>query len=106
MLPPATERVWDFLKSRPELGGFVLVGGSALSLRIGHRISEDLDLAYLYHQLPRHRLEALVSKAQAAGLEFANNDDEAAVAEFVQLQRRGIIGVGTRGLLRVAERGL
>ena len=83
MLPPATERFWDFLKSRPELGGFVLVGGSALSLRIGHRTSEYLDLAYLNHQLPRHRLEALVSKAQAAGLEFANNDDEAAVAEFV-----------------------
>ncbi len=83
MLPPATERVWNYLKERPEIAGFVLVGGSALSLRIGHRISEDLDLAWLNHQLPRHRLEALVSKAHEAGLEFANNDDEAAVAEFV-----------------------
>lgn len=83
MLPPATERVWEFLKDRPELAGFVLVGGSALSLRIGHRISEDLDLAWLNHQLPRHRLEALVANARQAGLEFANNDDEAAVAEFV-----------------------
>lgn len=83
MLPPATERVWEFLKDRPELAGFVLVGGSALSLRIGHRISEDLDLAWLNHQLPRHRLEALVATAHKAGLEFANNDDEAAVAEFV-----------------------
>lgn len=84
MLPPETERVWEFLKDRPELAGFVLVGGSALSLRIGHRISEDLDLAWLNHQLPRHRLEALIANAQQAGLEFANNDDEAAVAEFVQ----------------------
>ncbi len=83
MLPPETERVWSFLKERPELASFVLVGGSALSLRIGHRMSEDLDLAYLNHQLPRHRLETLVSKAHEAGLEFANNDDEAAVAEFV-----------------------
>jgi hypothetical protein len=83
MLPPATERVWEFLKDRPELAGFVLVGGSALSLRIGHRISEDLDLAWLNHQLPRHRLEALVANARQAGLEFANNDDEATVAEFV-----------------------
>lgn len=83
MLPPETERVWSYLKDRLELAGFVLVGGSALSLRIGHRISEDLDLACLNHQLPRHRLEALVSQAHKAGLEFANNDDEAAVAEFV-----------------------
>lgn len=83
MLPPETERVWSFLKDRPEIAGFVLVGGSALSLRIGHRISEDLDLAWLDYQLPRHRLEALVANAHEAGLEFANNDDEAAVAEFV-----------------------
>ena len=41
---PETERVWKFLKDEPSLAGFVLVGGTALALRLGHRRSEDLDL--------------------------------------------------------------
>ena len=45
MLPPETEQVWHFLKQQPALAGFVLLGVSALALRIGHRLSEDLDLA-------------------------------------------------------------
>jgi hypothetical protein len=84
MLPPETDRVWQFMIGRPELAGFVLVGGSALSLRIGHRISEDLDLAFSGSQLPRHRLDLLVAKAREAGHEFEPNDDEAAVEEFAQ----------------------
>jgi len=32
LLPPATEKVWSFLKNQPALAGFVLVGGSALPL--------------------------------------------------------------------------
>jgi nucleotidyltransferase AbiEii toxin of type IV toxin-antitoxin system len=43
MLPEETNKVWDFLKFQRAMGGFVLVGGSALSLRIDHRFSEDLD---------------------------------------------------------------
>lgn len=57
LLPPETERVWNCLKQQPALAGFVLVGGSALALRIRHRRSDDLDIAYPAHQLPRARLE-------------------------------------------------
>ena len=46
MLPVETERVWEFLKEQPALAGFVLIGGTALAPRIGHRRTEDLDLAY------------------------------------------------------------
>ena len=38
MLPRDTEQVWNFLKDQPALAGFVLVGGSALTLRIDHRV--------------------------------------------------------------------
>ena len=41
------ERTLDLLKglmSVPELDSFILVGGTALSLQIGHRISVDIDL--------------------------------------------------------------
>jgi hypothetical protein len=45
MLKPDTEAVWQFLRRQPSLTGFVLMGGSALALRLGHRQSEDLDTA-------------------------------------------------------------
>lgn len=55
MLPPATEKVWNFLKEQPALAGFVLVGGSALALTLRHRLSEDLDFVYPDTRLPRQR---------------------------------------------------
>lgn len=41
---PATLDVLKKLLSLPELSSFLLVGGTALSLRYGHRRSVDLDL--------------------------------------------------------------
>jgi len=41
ILPPAQRRLWDELGHTP--GGFVLYGGTALALRLGHRHSEDFD---------------------------------------------------------------
>ena len=82
MLPPATEKVWDFLRAQPALAGFVLIGGSALALRIGHRRSEDLDIVFRDTHLPRVRLEALQRIAAQAGVDFQRTDDEAALQEF------------------------
>ena len=42
ILPPAQLRLWPEL--RPATGlGFVLYGGTAIALRLGHRISVDFD---------------------------------------------------------------
>jgi hypothetical protein len=41
MLPAAQRRLWDDLRHTPQ--GFVLYGGTALALRLGHRHSEDFD---------------------------------------------------------------
>lgn len=41
---PATLEILTKFMSGPELAGFALVGGTNLSLRYGHRISDDLDL--------------------------------------------------------------
>jgi hypothetical protein len=84
VLPPATEQVWSFLKDQPILGGFVLIGGSALALRIGHRLSEDLDFAWVEPRLPRVRLDALCRAAEAGGFDFERQEDEAAVVEFAE----------------------
>lgn len=84
MLPAATEHVWHYLKEQRLLGGFVLVGGSALALRIRHRLSEDLDFAFPELKLPRTRLEALLRQAAEAGHDFQRDDDEAALLDFTQ----------------------
>ncbi|HBL30156.1 MAG TPA: hypothetical protein DD490_25240 [Acidobacteria bacterium] len=41
-LPPAQKNLWPELSEVPS--GFVLYGGTALTLRLGHRLSEDFDL--------------------------------------------------------------
>lgn len=84
LLPPATERVWNFLKDQRWLAGFVLVGGSALALRIGHRLSEDLDFAFPDLKLPRGRLDALLKEAGKSGFDFQRNDNEAVLNDFIR----------------------
>lgn len=41
-LPPSQKSLWPELSEVPS--GFVLYGGTALTLRLGHRLSEDFDL--------------------------------------------------------------
>jgi nucleotidyltransferase AbiEii toxin of type IV toxin-antitoxin system len=41
ILPPSQRRLWEELAQIPS--GFVLYGGTALALRLGHRASEDFD---------------------------------------------------------------
>lgn len=41
ILPPALRRLWEELAQTPQ--GFVLYGGTALALRLGHRHSDDFD---------------------------------------------------------------
>jgi len=78
-----TARVWEFLREHPALTGFVLVGGTALTLSIGHRLSEDLDFSFGALRLPRARIEALRLAAREHGIAFVANDEPSAVEEFI-----------------------
>ena len=77
-----TSKVWDFLKFQKAMGGFVLLGGSALSLRINHRFSEDLDVAFTGLPLPTARLHALSRSFGEHGVAIIHTDDPAAAFEF------------------------
>jgi hypothetical protein len=44
ILPPAQARLWDELAEVPEQ--FVLYGGTAIALQLGHRASEDFDFFF------------------------------------------------------------
>ncbi len=81
-LRPDTRAVWLRLEREPLLSGFVLIGGTALALRIGHRVSEDLDFAYLGDLLPVKRLRLLADRLRAGGMSFEPNQDLAAEQEF------------------------
>jgi Nucleotidyl transferase AbiEii toxin, Type IV TA system len=66
MLREDTQAIWDALKGRPELNGFVLIGGTGLALRIGHRRSEDLDFGWPHGNLPREALHQLSTSVPGA----------------------------------------
>lgn len=82
MLRPDTQALWQLLRHQPALGGFVLIGGTALSLHLGHRVSEDLDFAFDGPKLPRARIEALKRRLDEAGWACVPNDPMAALHEF------------------------
>jgi hypothetical protein len=81
-LAPETRRVWEFLSSLPALGGFVLIGGTALAMHIAHRVSEDLDFIIVGNKLPRAALNGLVMILERDGFIVERDDDQAAYEEF------------------------
>ncbi len=86
MLRPETEKLWNYLRTSKALAGFVLIGGTALTLHIQHRLSEDLDFIFLDGlgslRLPGARLNALFIDAGAQGFEFVRNDNPASEDEM------------------------
>jgi very-short-patch-repair endonuclease len=66
-MPEATQKNFARLKDAPRLAGFTLVGGTALALQIGHRISEDLDFNIFGQKLPIRAIDALLDELAAGG---------------------------------------
>ena len=67
-MPEATQKNFARLKDDPRLAGFTLVGGTALALQIGHRISEDLDFNIFGQKLPIKAIDTLLDDLAAAGV--------------------------------------
>lgn len=84
VMPPATARVYAHLRDNPLLKPFVLIGGTALALHLGHRKSEDLDYLTLHPRLPRAALDELVRQLEASGFSVLPNDDPAAYDDFLE----------------------
>ena len=66
-MPEATQKNFARLKDDPRLAGFTLVGGTALALQIGHRISEDLDFNIFGQKLPIRTIDGLLDDLAAGG---------------------------------------
>ena len=53
ILPPAQKEIWPQLASAPNLS-FVLYGGTAVALHLGHRVSVDFDF---FRAEPLHKAD-------------------------------------------------
>lgn len=78
-LPEETKKLWKQLENEPLLTDALLVGGSALSLRIAHRRSEDLDFVFTSPTLPREKINALSRKFPG----WRRDDNPAVYDEFL-----------------------
>ena len=66
-MPEATQKNFARLQNDPRLAGFTLVGGTALALQIGHRVSEDLDFNIFGQKLPIKVLDGLLDELAEGG---------------------------------------
>ncbi len=68
-LPPPTQAVFHSLATHELTNGFLLIGGTALALHVGHRMSQDLDFIFCerHGKLPTARLDALISSLREQG---------------------------------------
>lgn len=80
MLAPETSGLWEGLHDAPELSSFVLIGGSALALHVGHRVSEDLDFVTVDSRLPRRVLDRYLGSREER---WDRRDDPVAHDEFL-----------------------
>lgn len=74
-LPEKTKRLFEQLSTYHEdnaLRGATLMGGTALTLQIGHRLSEDLDFFYFEEMLPKQDIGQLLRQLASDG--FAVQD--------------------------------
>ncbi len=65
MLPERTENLLRVIDGYPRAEGLLLVGGTALALRIRHRRSADLDFAFASQRLPRRNIDRLLDELRA-----------------------------------------
>lgn len=64
-MPERTRRVYEVLANEPLMKGFVLIAGTALSLQMGHRLSEDLDFWLPATSMSKERIDTILSRLGA-----------------------------------------
>ena len=82
VMPASTACLFEHIRENPLLSPFILIGRTALSLHIGHRISEDLDFITLLPKLPRAALKELERELKRDGHEITQQIDPDAYEDF------------------------
>jgi predicted nucleotidyltransferase component of viral defense system len=87
-LPPTTRRLLEACSRIEECGAFTLIGGTALALVHGHRLSEDLDFACPGARLDRTAIGKILEGLRRAGFDprLMPNEDARQEAEIGGLE--------------------
>lgn len=83
-LPERTRAVLLGVTGSPAAERFILIGGTALAVQVGHRISEDVDLVQCAGRLDRRSVDAIVADLRCQGFRDIQRipPSDAAVIEF------------------------
>ena len=79
---PETARLFSLLAEFPQLEDLTLIGGTAIALSIGHRLSNDLDFAFFGDKLPAYAIDNLVNELKAGGLPVQLITDPGQISAF------------------------
>lgn len=105
ILPPAQRLLWPHLRAAAGLG-FVLYGGTAVALRLGHRASVDFDF-FAAEPLDRDAIRAaLPFIAQATALQDSRNAWTLLTPQGVKLSFFGDIKLGRVGTPDTTDDGV
>jgi predicted nucleotidyltransferase component of viral defense system len=76
-LPKETALLLSRLEEMQEISAFRLVGGTAIALQHGHRLSHDLDFLHPETRLPRRKIEAIIKNLTVNGwsAEMVSNEN-------------------------------
>lgn len=66
-LPENTGRLFKLIQFDSALEGFTLVGGTAISLHVGHRLSMDLDFCSFDEILPSYKIDQFIQSLKNLG---------------------------------------
>lgn len=82
VIRPETASLFSVLAQFPQLKGLTLIGGTAISLIIGHRLSNGLDFAVFGDKLPTHAIGNLVNELKLGGLPVQLITDPSQISSF------------------------
>ena len=91
VLSDGAKALFEALLSSSELKGLTLMGGTALALQIGHRISLDFDFASFNERIPSRDIDKLVFRLKESGF---------SVHEIVDPQQESRFRINTGESLR------
>lgn len=105
VLPEAQLRLWPELKPIQD-SGFVLYGGTAIALRLGHRVSVDFDFFGACEVNREHLRETLPFLAESAVLQDKNQTFEVLTKSGVKVSFFGGLKFGRVGMPSRTEDGV